>query len=212
MFYLIWQIGFFLLLAFALGLFTGWMSWGSAGQQNEAREALDEVARLRGENENLARRLGEAEARGVEAEQAPEAIKTGAAAMPELTSAAKKAEPVAKPVAETQSKPKAVAQPKAAAKPKAATKPKAKTGSKPAAKPAPKAKPKAKAADEPADDLTQIKGLGPKAAASLNGGGVTRYAQIAAWTKADIADWDARINGRGRIERDDWVGQAKRLK
>ena len=56
-----------------------------------------------------------------------------------------------------------------------------------------------------------IKGLGPKAAASLNEAGIASLAQIAAWSEADIASWDERINGRGRIVRDDWVGQARRL-
>ena len=62
-----------------------------------------------------------------------------------------------------------------------------------------------------ADDLTAIKGLGPKAAEKLNGEGVTRFDQIAAWTQADIEHFDALINGRGRIGRDDWVEQAKAL-
>jgi predicted flap endonuclease-1-like 5' DNA nuclease len=61
------------------------------------------------------------------------------------------------------------------------------------------------------DDLTQIKGLGPKAAAKLSENGVTSLAQIANWTADDIARMDDMINGRGRIERDDWVGQAKAL-
>ena len=61
------------------------------------------------------------------------------------------------------------------------------------------------------DDLTTIKGLGPKAAEKLNGEGVTRFDQIAAWTQADIEHFDALINGRGRIGRDDWVEQAKAL-
>lgn len=62
-----------------------------------------------------------------------------------------------------------------------------------------------------ADDLTAIKGLGPKAAEKLNAKGVTRFEQIAAWTQADIERFDALINGRGRIARDDWVEQAKAL-
>ena len=62
-----------------------------------------------------------------------------------------------------------------------------------------------------ADDLTAIKGLGPKAAEKLSGEGVTRFDQIAAWTQADIEHFDALINGRGRIGRDDWVEQAKAL-
>jgi predicted flap endonuclease-1-like 5' DNA nuclease len=61
------------------------------------------------------------------------------------------------------------------------------------------------------DDLTQIKGLGPKAAAKLSENGVTSLAQIANWTADDVARMDDMINGRGRIERDDWVGQAKAL-
>ncbi len=63
----------------------------------------------------------------------------------------------------------------------------------------------------PEDDLTAIKGLGPKAAEKLKAEGVTRLDQIAAWTKADIERFDALINGRGRIARDGWVAQAKAL-
>ena len=63
-----------------------------------------------------------------------------------------------------------------------------------------------------ADDLTQIKGLGPKAAAKLNEMGVMRFGQIAEWSDGDIARVDEAIQGRGRIERDNWVGQAKMLK
>ena len=62
------------------------------------------------------------------------------------------------------------------------------------------------------DDLTRIKGLGPKLAALLSELGVTRYAQIAAWSAADIENIDAKL-GRfsGRIQRDQWVEQAKLL-
>lgn len=61
------------------------------------------------------------------------------------------------------------------------------------------------------DDLTQIKGVGPKAAEKLNEAGVTTLGQIANWSSKDIERFDALINGRGRIERDEWVGQAKKL-
>ncbi len=63
----------------------------------------------------------------------------------------------------------------------------------------------------PSDDLTRIKGLGPKAAEKLNGAGVTKVSQIANWSDEDVERYDALINGRGRIKRDDWVGQAKTL-
>ena len=67
---------------------------------------------------------------------------------------------------------------------------------------------------EPAegDDLKRIKGLGPKLVTILAEQGITRFAQIAAWSDADVARIDATL-GRfaGRIERDQWVEQAKLL-
>lgn len=61
------------------------------------------------------------------------------------------------------------------------------------------------------DDLTAIKGLGPKAAERLQEMGVTHYAQIAAWDDAEMARFDRELNARGRVVRDDWVGQARAL-
>lgn len=67
-------------------------------------------------------------------------------------------------------------------------------------------------ADGPPDDLTRLKGLGPRLNALLSELGVSRYDQIAAWTPADIARIDAQLGSfRGRIERDGWVEQARLL-
>jgi predicted flap endonuclease-1-like 5' DNA nuclease len=64
----------------------------------------------------------------------------------------------------------------------------------------------------PADPLTRMKGLGPKAEVALNGLGITRYDQIAAWTDADVARVDAQMGAfKGRIARDRWVEQARYL-
>ncbi|PZO92276.1 MAG: hypothetical protein DI623_00540 [Sphingomonas sanxanigenens] len=70
----------------------------------------------------------------------------------------------------------------------------------PAAKPAP--------AGEP-DDLLLLKGVGPKLATLLGTLGVTRFAEIAAWTDADVARIDAELgNFKGRPVRDKWIEQA----
>lgn len=78
--------------------------------------------------------------------------------------------------------------------------------------PAPIPAPTPAKAAEGADDLRKIKGVGPKLAALLQEMGVTRFAQIAAWSDADIDAIDAKLGRfQGRIRRDDWVAQASLL-
>lgn len=62
------------------------------------------------------------------------------------------------------------------------------------------------------DDLTRIKGIGPKLRERLNAAGVTRFAQIAAWTSADLASYAQKLKiHASRIERDGWIESAKAL-
>jgi predicted flap endonuclease-1-like 5' DNA nuclease len=62
------------------------------------------------------------------------------------------------------------------------------------------------------DDLTRIKGVGPKLAAMLRELGITQFSQIAAWDEEDIDQIDAQlIEFSGRIRRDSWVEQARML-
>lgn len=62
------------------------------------------------------------------------------------------------------------------------------------------------------DDLTQLKGIGPGLEKALRGAGVTTFAQIAAWTEADIRAIAPVLRARPeRIQREDWVGKAQRL-
>ncbi|MEL6769422.1 MAG: NADH-quinone oxidoreductase subunit E, partial [Pseudomonadota bacterium] len=61
------------------------------------------------------------------------------------------------------------------------------------------------------DDLQRLKGVGPKLEGVLHELGVYTFAQIASWGPDEIAWVDTRLNFKGRIERDDWVGQAKAL-
>ncbi|WP_333715124.1 NADH-quinone oxidoreductase subunit NuoE [Yoonia sp.] len=62
-----------------------------------------------------------------------------------------------------------------------------------------------------ADDLKKISGVGPKLEGVLNDLGFYHYDQIAKWTEEEIAWVDARLKFKGRIQRDDWIGQATKL-
>ena len=97
-------------------------------------------------------------------------------------------------------------------------------GAKPAAKKkaAPKAAAKEEASegelpvlftapDAPADDLKKISGVGPVLEKKLNALGITTYAQVAGFSAEDIARVDEALSFKGRIDRDNWIDQAKEL-
>lgn len=62
-----------------------------------------------------------------------------------------------------------------------------------------------------ADDLTQIKGVGEELKKRLNKLGVTQFAQITNFTDDELTKIDDVLNFKGRIEREDWVGQSRDL-
>lgn len=64
---------------------------------------------------------------------------------------------------------------------------------------------------DPADDLTQIWGIGAVNQTRLNENGVFRFHQIAAWTPEMIEHFDHLLGFKGRIAREGWVDQAQRL-
>ena len=78
------------------------------------------------------------------------------------------------------------------------------------------AAPKAEKAAAPkaaagADDLKQLSGVGPALEKKLHEAGVTSFAQIAAWTEADVEEFGEKLSFKGRIEREGWIEQAKEL-
>jgi predicted flap endonuclease-1-like 5' DNA nuclease len=63
-----------------------------------------------------------------------------------------------------------------------------------------------------ADDLKQIKGVGPKLEKLCNALGFYHFDQIAGWSPGEVAWVDANLKGfKGRVSRDNWVEQAKIL-
>ncbi len=95
---------------------------------------------------------------------------------------------------------------------------KVKSAAKPAAK---KAAPAAKAdtaavrflsaPEGKADDLKKISGVGPKLEEKLNNLGIYHFSQIEKFTAEDIEKVDGELSFKGRIDREDWLGQAKIL-
>ncbi len=61
------------------------------------------------------------------------------------------------------------------------------------------------------DDLTRIKGLGPKMQEKLFDAGVQTFNQLAALSDDQTQELDKQIDARGRLVRDKWVAQAAEL-
>jgi predicted flap endonuclease-1-like 5' DNA nuclease len=67
-------------------------------------------------------------------------------------------------------------------------------------------------ASGPPDDLTRLKGVGPKFAALLNDSGITRFDQIARLSEGDIERLDRNFGAfKGRLQRDQLPLQADYL-
>ncbi|MGB8313419.1 MAG: 50S ribosomal protein L21 [Aestuariivirga sp.] len=62
-----------------------------------------------------------------------------------------------------------------------------------------------------ADDISLIGGIGPKILKGLTDMGITTFAQIAGWTKADVERIETELKQKGRVAREEWIEQAKEL-
>ena len=85
-----------------------------------------------------------------------------------------------------------------------------------AAAPKKAAAPKAEKAAAPkaaagADDLKLLSGVGPALEKKLHEAGITSFAQIAAWTGAEVEEFGEKLSFKSRIEREGWIEQAKEL-
>ena len=133
----------------------------------------------------------------------PPAEAVGAGVAPVQTKAEKVATepPVKKTKEETPAPAGAKAEPKKATRAKAE---KASSEKRPAALERPR--------DGKADNLKEIKGIGPKLETLCNSMGFYHFDQIASWTADEVAWVDANLEGfKGRVSRDKWIDQAKIL-
>jgi class III poly(R)-hydroxyalkanoic acid synthase PhaE subunit len=65
--------------------------------------------------------------------------------------------------------------------------------------------------DDAEDDLTAIKGIGPKMMEKLYQEGITNFAKLAQMNSDFAEQLDETLKAQGRILREDWIGQAKKL-
>lgn len=72
----------------------------------------------------------------------------------------------------------------------------------PSVLPAPQGKP---------DDLTKIKGIGPKLSTRLNELGIYHFNQIANWDEAEAVWVEDQLAFKGRVTRENWVKQARQF-
>jgi len=148
------------------------------------------------------------------------AVPKAKAKAPAKAAATKVEKPKPTPKAKAAVAPKAKAVPEAAVPPK----PKVKAASKAEAAPKAEAKPKVEAKVEAAapapkpkktsgkaDDLKKIDGVGPKVDQVLKGRGISRFQDLAAMDEKALAALDKELGLDGRVLRDDWAGQARRL-
>ncbi|MBZ9893755.1 proton-conducting membrane transporter [Mesorhizobium sp. BR1-1-6] len=216
---------FYMLLAFLVGVLVGWFIWGRLrgeldslrGDLDRARSERDRLRadsdRLTGELDACGRTRADLERQLREASTGSGPAKAAAPAPAALmsTPTPAKSAPAAKPAPRKPAAAKAASSaaktgaPKAAAA-KAAPKASAAFRKAASAKAAP-----AKAASGKPDNLRRLIGIGPVNEKLLRAQGVTSFAQIAAWTAADIKRIEDVMNFDGRIARERWIEQAKLL-
>lgn len=196
--------------AFGFGM-AAQMSKFFLGSLQGAMEVTGQLARQLEEERKAAEANTVAEAKVEAKAETPEPASAPAevkAKMPVASKVKAKVEAPAKPVAAKVEKPKPAPKAKALAKPAAAPKVKAKPEPKVGvAAPAPKPK----KASGKADDLKKIDGIGPKVEQVLKGRGITRYQDLVAMDDAALTALDNELGLDGRVLRDDWAGQARRL-
>lgn len=223
---------FYMLLAFLVGVLVGWFLWGRLrGELDSLRGDLDrtrsERDRLRADSDRLTGELDacgrtradlERQLRGASAGSGPAKAAAPAPAALLSTPAAAKSAPAKPAPAKPAASPAKPAAAKSAVPKTAAPKPVAAKSTPAKATAAPKAAPARKAASATAkpasgkpDNLRRLIGIGPVNEKLLKAQGITSFAQIAAWTAADIKRVEDVMNFDGRIARERWVEQAKLL-
>ena len=188
--YLVTQMFLYMLVTFLLGLFLGWLIWRYGKPSMHDYEAIQsERDALKKERDDLTVNLDASRARATEDRNAVAGLRADKIDLQnKLDGMVNKRNAMPKAAA-----PAPVA---AAASTRKASKPKGLTA----------------ARGGKADDLKEINGVGPAMEKLLNKLGYYHFDQVAAWTKSEEAWVDDNLEGfKGRVSRDNWISQAKKL-
>jgi NADH-quinone oxidoreductase subunit E len=218
---LLLQIVAFLVVAAALGFAVGWLVRGTKFQGENARQAGDWQTRLgqaEAERDRLQAELAAARTQsdGSRSDAAGKAeLEERAARLQRELDAARHAE------AEQRARHQAEVQRLEARFAELETGARDSHGALPAAAPSVNDRPSAgsEGAAPPSlpgpegapDDLQRISGIGPGIEKTLHELGIYHFHQIAGFTPENVVWMDRRLRFRGRIEREDWIGQARRF-
>jgi predicted flap endonuclease-1-like 5' DNA nuclease len=218
---LFWQVVVFLLLAAALGFVIGWVTRGARGaertgaasRQGGMEPALaDERDRLRTELAAARDDRGQLEASLAELRELSE---RRAERVRELEKAEARDRERIAGLEQELGEARAAAGRQGNAEPLAgvpAAPPEATGGVPPPAEPVQGTPPPPLPGPEgEPDDLKKINGIGPGIEKTLHELGIYHFRQIAQFTPDNVAWIDQRLRFRGRIAREDWIGQARRL-
>jgi predicted flap endonuclease-1-like 5' DNA nuclease len=195
---LFWQIVIFLLVAAALGFVIGWVSHGARARGGIAAGLADEPDRLRAELAAAREAQGRLETSLAELRELADSRDSRARGLEQALESGR--ERIARLEQELSEARRAGAE--GAITGDAAPGAEPIRGTRPPALPSPEGDP---------DDLKKISGIGPGIEKTLHGLGIYHFRQIAQFTPDHVAWVDQRLRFRGRIEREDWIGQARKL-
>jgi predicted flap endonuclease-1-like 5' DNA nuclease len=200
---LFWQIVIFLLVAAALGFVIGWVTRGSRAHGGMAAGLADEPDHLRAElaaareaqgrlETSLAETRELADSRDSRARGLEQALESGRERIARLEQELSEARAASTRQVSSVEAATALAPPPAEPV----------QGTPPPALASPEGEP---------DDLKKISGIGPGIEKTLHGLGIYHFRQIAQFTPDNVLWIDQRLRFKGRIEREDWIGQARKL-
>jgi predicted flap endonuclease-1-like 5' DNA nuclease len=195
---LFWQIVVFLLVAAALGFVIGWVTHGARAHRGMAAGVADEPDRLRAELAAAREAQGRLETSLAELRELADSRDSRARGLEQALESGR--ERIARLEQELSEARRATSE-EAATAPLAPA-PEPVRGTPPPALPSPEGEP---------DDLKRISGIGPGIEKTLHELGIYHFRQIAQFTPDHVAWIDQRLRFRGRIEREDWIGQARKL-